>query len=499
MFNFITNKPYSNKLKPQQLKEYQRECILHSLYNPNTMLWLQMGLGKTIISLTAITDRMRAGQVKRTLIFGPLRVINSVWATEAKKWEHTCNLSFSILQGSAQKRIKGLFRKSDITLINYENMNWLAEVLHHYYTSQGKEIPFQMIIYDEISKLKNSTSLRMGGGKRDRIDRTGETHSIKIKGWRDFIDKFKYRIGLTGTPAPNGYIDLHGQYLAIDGGKRLGRYITHYRNSFFIKSYSGWSYNTTEIGKKAIEISIGDITKKMDNKDYLDMPEVKEIDIMLELPGRLKKKYKELEKELFVALDSGTELEVHNQVSLYNKALQFANGAPYINSLTKEYEAIHEIKLEALADILEEAAGSPVLCSYSFISDALRIMKFFKKYKPVNLTAEPANRTKHIIDKWNKKEIKLLIGHPASMGHGIDGLQHSGSIVVWFGLNWSYELYEQMNGRIARQGQTKPVSIIRILCKNTTDIAVQDAIETKCNTQENLKAAIDRYRLKNNS
>ena len=484
-------------LFPQLLKSYQRECILHSLYNPDVMLWLQMGLGKTIITLTTIVDRMRAGQVKRTLIFGPLRVINSVWASEAKKWSHTQHLTFSILQGTPPKRIRALFRKADITLVNYENMNWLAEVLNHYYTSQGMAIPFEMVIYDEISKLKNSTTLRMKGGKRDRIDKTNEIHTINIKGWQNFIDKFQYKIGLTGTPAPNGYIDLHGQFLALDNGKRLGRRITHYRNSFFTRSYSGWSYVTTDIGKTAIEIAVSDITKKMDNKDYLDMPEVKEIDIILDLPENIKVIYKKLEKKLFVALDSGTELEVFNQASLYNKTLQFCNGTPYTNSKTKTFEAIHDIKLEALADILEEAGGSPVLCSYSYKSDAVRIMNFFKQYRPVNFTDEPVKKTSQIIKDWNSGKIKLLIGHPASIGHGIDGLQESGSIVVWFGLNWNYELYEQMNGRINRQGQNKPVSIIRILCRKTTDMIVKDAIERKCSDQDALKAAVDRYRLLN--
>jgi SNF2 family DNA or RNA helicase len=289
-------------------------------------------------------------------------------------------------------------------------------------------------------------------------------------------------------------MDLHGQYLAVDGGERLGKYITHFRDSFFTKGYNGWTYAINDTDRQWIERKISDITKKMDAKDYLDVPPVKVTNLLVELPIAVRKAYIEVEKNMFTELDSGTQIEIFNRASLSNKCLQFCNGSPYINRETRQWEALHTVKLEALEDILEEAAGSPVLCSYTFRSDADRIMTHFKKYKPINLTAESSRNTKGIIDKWNNGEIKLLIGHPASMAHGIDGLQQSGSIVVWFGLNWSLELYDQMNGRINRQGQNKPVSIIRILCKDTIDLAVADAIERKSDSQEGLKLALDRYR-----
>lgn len=485
-------------LQPSNLKDYQRECVLHALYNDHTMLWLQMGLGKTIISLTTIVDRMRSGQVKKTLIFGPLRVVNSVWHTEAKKWTHTKHLRFSIVSGDKQQRVRALFRPADVYLINYENMNWLTETLNKYYLKCGKPLPFDMVIYDEISKLKNSQSVRVNGTKKTKTDRLGNEYSYKIPGWKTVIDCFKYRMGLTGTPAPNGYLDLFGQYLVIDSGKRLGKYITHYKETYFKSDYNGWTFSTTELGKQMIEQKIHDITKKMDAKDYLKMPKCKEVNVLVDLPPDVMKQYRQLEQEMFTALDSGTEVEVFNRASLSNKCLQFCNGTPYTNLETREFEKLHDAKLKALEDVLEEAGGSPVLCSYTFKSDASRIMKHFKKYKPVNLTETPANMTQSITDKWNEGKIKLLIGHPASIGHGIDGLQKSGSIVVWFGLNWSHELYEQMNGRINRQGQTKPVSIIRILCNNTVDLAVLDAINRKHSDQESLKRAIDRYRNRGN-
>lgn len=437
---------------------------------------------------------MRAGQVKKTLIFGPLRVIQAVWAREARKWSHTKHLRFSVIHGPKEKRTRALFADADVYLINYEAMNWLAETLDHYYLSQNKPLPFEMVVYDEVSKLKNSTTLRMKGGTRDRKDGRGEPVTIKVTGWRKMIDQFKFRTGLTGTPASNGYLDLHGQFLAVDGGDRLGAFITHYKDSYFASDYSGWSYTPTELGKQWIEFKISDITKKMDAVDYLDMPACKITNVMVDLPAAARKAYIDVEKNMFTQLDSGQEVEVFSRSSVSNKCLQFCNGSPYLSSDSPEYEAVHDAKLDALEEVLEEAAGSPVLCSYTFKADAERIMKKFKKLKPVNLTAVKSADTERIINDWNTGKIKLLIGHPASMGHGVDGLQDSGSILVWFGLNWSLELYEQMCGRLNRQGQTKPVSIIHILCNNTVDLAVADAIERKSDDQEGLKNALQRYR-----
>lgn len=481
-------------LTPQQLFGYQRECIMHQLQYDDSMLWLGMGLGKTPITLTTIVDRMRAGQVRKTLIFGPLRVIQAVWEREAKKWEHTKHLRFSILHGVKDKRTRALFADADIYLCNYEGMNWLAEQLDHYYISQDKPIPFDMVVYDEVSKLKNSTTKRMKGGTRDRRDKWDSVYKIKITGWKKMIDKFKYRTGLTGTPASNGYMDLHGQYLAVDGGERLGEFITHYKDSYFTSDHMGWKYTPSEVGKSIIEQKISDITKKMDAKDYLDLPDCTYTNMLVELPPAARKAYEEVEKDMFAALDNGTEVEVFSRSAVSNKCLQFCNGSPYLNSESPEYTVLHDVKLDALEEVLEEAGGRPVLCSYSFKADAERIMKKFKKYKPVNMTAARSADTKKIVDKWNDGGIKLMIGHPQSMGHGIDGLQDSGSIVVWFGCNWSLELYEQMNARIDRQGQTHPVSIIRIICADTVDLAVVDALERKADDQEGLKNALQRYR-----
>lgn len=480
-------------LNPEQLYDYQRECVLHQLQHPDSMLWLQMGLGKTPITLTTIVDRMRAGQVQKTLVFGPLRVIQAVWAREARKWSHTKHLRFSVVHGTKDKRTRALFANADVFLVNYEAMNWLAQTLDHYYLSQGKPLPFQMVVYDEVSKLKNSTSLRMQGGNRDRKQKGGHL-KVKFTGWRKILPHFKYRTGLTGTPASNGYLDLFGQYLAVDGGKRLGEFVTHFKNDYFVSDYNGWNYTPTELGREAIEKKISDITKKMDAKDYLDLPEVKVTNMIVDLPPAARKAYNDVEEEMFTQLENGREIEVFSRSSVSNKCLQFANGTPFLSSESRETEALHDAKLDALEEVLEEAGGAPVLCSYSFVPDAERIMARFKKYRPVNLTKTASKDTEKIINKWNRGEIKLLIGHPASMGHGVDGLQESGSILVWFGVNWSLELYDQMNGRLNRNGQSKPVSIIRILARDTVDFAVVDALERKDDDQEGLKKSLERYR-----
>lgn len=478
---------------PKQLYDYQKQAVIHQLSNNDSMLWLGMGLGKTAITLTSIVDRMRAGQVEKTLIFGPIRVIQAVWAREARKWEHTRHLRFSVMHGAPDKRLRAMFANADIFLCNYENMNWLAQQLMHYYIDQGKPLPWQMVVYDEVTKVKNSTTARMSGGKRDRKDKRGDKYTIQLVGWRKLVDQFQYRTGLTGSPASNGYLDLHGQYLAVDGGERLGPYVTHFRESYFSKGYDGYTYAVTDIGKRMIEEHISDITIKMDSRDYLDLPAVTTTNVLVDMPPKARKHYDEVEKELFTELDQNKHVELMSSTGLTNKLLQFANGTPYLHTGGPS-EAVHDAKLDALEEVLEEAGGRPVLCAYSFRADAERILERFKKYHPINLTGAASGRTEKIIDNWNAGKIKLLIGHPASMGHGIDGLQESGSIVVWFGMNWSLELYDQMNARIDRNGQKRPVSIIRILCSDTVDLAVADAIERKSGDEKDLKAALERYR-----
>ncbi|MGB0467741.1 MAG: SNF2-related protein [Pontibacterium sp.] len=473
-------------LNPEQLHDGQQEAVAHMLEHDGSMLWLGMGSGKTIVTLTSIIERMKAGQVQKVLIWGPLRVVQAVWAREARKWSHTQHLRCSLIHGNRQQRRRALFADADIYLCNYENMNWLTEELMHYYISQDKPLPFQMCVYDEVSKLKNANTARMNGGKRDRQGR-----EVKLIGWRKIIPHVPYAVGLTGTPASNGYLDLHGQYLAVDGGERLGEYITHFKDNYFQSDYQGWTYTPTETGKALIEEKISDITIKQDSKHQ---SRITETNLMVDLPPKARKAYDEMEDLMFTQLDSGVDLEVFSASSVSNKLLQMINGSPYLSVESSEYEELHNAKLDALGSVLEEAAGSPVLCSYSFRSDAERIMKRFKKYKPVNMTATKGRDTEKVIDQWCKGNIRLMIGHPASIGHGIDGLQTSGHIIVWFGLNWSLELYEQLNARIDRQGQTEPVQLIRILGNDTVDLAVAQKLMQKADDQEGLKHALQCYR-----
>lgn len=481
-------------LNPSNLHGYQRKAVLHQLMCPDSMLWLGMGLGKSAITLTTIEHRMRAGQVRRTLIVAPLRVCHAVWEKEARKWSHTQHLRFAYILGAEGVRMRQLFSDADIYLVNYENLAWLSVMLERYYLSQNKPLPFDMCVYDEVSKMKNSQAQRMKGGKK-KIDKGKSTErDIALPGWRYILEHFKYRTGLTGTPAANGYLDLFGQYLAVDNGERLGRYVSHFRDAFFTTDWSGFGYTVSPLGKQCIESKIGDITVKMDAEDYLELPPVMVNDILVDLPATVRQQYEEVEQDMFTRLDDGTEIELFNRASVSNKCLQFCNGSPYLEPMKPEFVELHDAKLDALEDILEEAAGQCVLLAYTFRADAQRIMKRFKSYRPINLTDTPAKNLSTVIADTVAGKNRLLIGHPASIGHGIDGLQDGCHIVVWFGLNWSLELYEQTNKRVERQGQKVPVTIHRILCRDTLDLVVSDALRRKDTDQTALKDAIQRYR-----
>lgn len=511
-------------LTPADFHGYQRTANGHQLQFPRSMLWLGMGLGKTVITLTTICQRKAVNQVTATLIIAPLRVVHGVWQKEARKWSHTQGLTFSKVVGTEKQRKQALFAKADVFLINYENLTWLTAMLLHYYIEKGEPLPFQMVVYDEISKMKNSTSVRMTGKRVDHEPQpTAEMGDFQledyvaqgwdvpaminanlltepwvevIKGWKELSHLFEYRTGLTGTPASNGYGDLFGQYLVIDDGMRLGAYKTHYQNNYFAPDYNGWNYQPTEPGKLAIEAKIADITIQMAAEDYLELPDCVDNLIMVDLPTKARRVYSELEKELFTVLDSGTEVEVLNKVSVYNKCLQLCNGSMITDTETGAVEAIHKAKLEALDDVVEEAAGNPILCSYTYTEDAERIFKRYNKkgFVVVNMTKSKASDLPQIISDWNSGLIQMIVGHPASMGHGIDELQNSGHILVWFGVPWSLELYMQMNSRLNRQGQTKVTVIHHILCNDTIDIMVLDGLRRKDDTEQGLKSAMKRYR-----
>jgi SNF2 family DNA or RNA helicase len=462
-------------LTPNLLHEYQKKAVNFQCTHPNSMLWLDMGLGKTVITLTSLSHLLNTQFLRGVIIVAPIRVIRLVWRQEAAKWEHTKHLKFSMVVGTKDQRTRALLRPADVYLINYENLRWLAETLQTYFIKKDRPLPFNGIVWDEISKMKNSSTDR-------------------VKAVRKILDKFNWSTGLTGTPASNGYKDLHGQYLVVDRGQRLGTSKTAFRTRFYRKvgPFKEIAYDDTE---EQIKKLIGDITLEMSAEDYNPLPDLMVNNVEIEMPETLRSRYDQMERDFFLQLDSGTTVEVFNQASLTNKCLQFSNGAMYPVAGMPLWEPVHDLKLDALEDILDEAQGSPVLCSYAYRSDAERIMTRFKHLDPINLTEckSEASLT-NAMHRWKIGDCALMIGHPASMGHGIDGLQKNGHILVWYGLNWSLDLYEQFNARVRRQGQGVPVICHRIMMRDTLDQAQALALDEKAQTQAGLRNAIKQYR-----
>jgi SNF2 family DNA or RNA helicase len=464
-------------LTPDLLHGYQQKAVNFQCTHPHSMLWLDMGLGKTVITLTSLAHLLRTGFLRGVILVAPIRVIRLVWRQEAVKWEHTKHLKFSMVTGTKDQRTRALLRPSDVYLINYENLGWLAETLQTYFVKKDRPLPFNGIIWDEISKMKNSATNR-------------------VKAFRKIADKFDWTTGLTGTPASNGYKDLHGQFLVVDRGERLGTSKTAFMTQWYKKAHDSRKdipYRDTEDGIKNL---IADITLEMSAEDYNPLPDLMVNNIEIEMPDDLRANYERLEKEFFMVLDSGTEIEVFNQAALTNKCLQFSNGAMYPVAGMPLWEPVHDLKLEALEDILDEAQGSPVLCAYAYRSDAQRIMDKFAHLDPINLTECKSEASlNNAMYRWKTGDCALMIGHPASMGHGIDGLQDNGHILVWYGLNWSLDLYEQFNARVRRQGQGVPVICHRILMQDTLDQAQALSLDDKATTQAGLRNAVKQYRL----
>ena len=463
-------------LTPDLLHGYQQKAVNFQCTHPNSMLWLDMGLGKTVITLTSLAHLIRTSFLRGVIIVAPIRVIRLVWRQEAAKWEHTKHLKFSMVTGTKDQRTRALLRPADICMINYENLGWLGETLQTYFVKKDKPLPFNGMVWDEISKCKNSATNR-------------------VKAVKKILDKFDWITGLTGTPASNGYKDLHGQFLVVDKGQRLGVSKTQFKTRFYRKvgPYKEVPYEDTE---DTIKKLIGDITLEMSAEDYNPLPDLMVNNIEIEMPDNLRARYEKMEKEFFLVLDSGKEVEAFNQAALTNKCLQFSNGAMYPVAGMPLWEPVHDLKLEALEDIIEDANGSPILCAYAYRSDAQRIMERFKHLDPINLTeCKSESSLTNAMHRWKTGDCQLMIGHPASMGHGIDGLQKNGHILVWYGLNWSLDLYEQFNARVRRQGQGVPVICHRIMCRATLDQAQAMALDEKATTQAGLRNAVKQYRL----
>lgn len=463
---------------------YQHTLTQHMLEHDYSMVWADMGLGKTIAGLTAVLERRNRMQVWGTLIVAPLRVCQSVWRQEARKWSHTDQqFKFSAIIGTKEQRERALFTRADVYLINFEGLPWLVAELERRWLSKGRYLPFNEVIWDEVSKMKNTRTQQ------------GVARGIAALKMLPYV---QYRVGMTGTPAGKGLLDLFGQFLVIDGGQRLGTSYDAYKKTYFYTQKEGNRVSDSDWhplpgADQLIYSKISDITISMRSDDYLDLPPMIVNDVYVDLTPKLRKQYKGMEKQLLLQFDSGNDLEIDNQASLVNRCLQFADGACYTAPGMPEWENIHDLKLDAFDDIIEEAAGKPVLVMYQFQHSAEKIMKKYPRAKRISSQLSEVEFNQ-IIDQWNAGQLPMLIGHPASIGHGLN-IQAGSNLVIWYGVNWSLELYLQAMARLRRQGQTLPVIAHRIMCRDTWDEVQRLRLASNQETEQSLRDAVEQYRM----
>lgn len=459
-------------LRKKDLHEYQEEGVDHIINKKHSALFLEMGLGKTVTTLTAIEFLIyQELDIENALVIAPKRVAESVWDAEINKWEHLRKLKISKVIGSVKQRKEALMRKADIYIIGRDNVPWLCGQYG------GSMLPFSMLVLDELSSFKNPKSVR-------------------FKALKKVQPSFRRVVGLTGTPAPNGLIDLWSQIYLLDRGERLGKFVSNYRSEFFSagarQGHVVFKYHLNRGAEKEIHGRISDICLSMKAKDYLKMPDKIMNEIFIDFPVSLQEKYEEFEKEAVLEIfeeeledienmsDIGPHISAVNAAALSNKLLQFANGAVYDND--KNWHEVHNLKIEAVKEIVEDNDG-PILIAWTYRHDLYRLEKALKKYNPRQL-----KDNQDILD-WNEGKIKVMMMHPASGGHGLN-LQAGGNHVVWFGQTWSLELYEQFNARLYRQGQTKPVFIHKLISRKTMDQNVVKAQMSKYKKQEALMEAV---------
>ena len=463
-------------MNESNLHNYQRACVEHIINTTHCGVFLEMGLGKTVSTLTAINALMYDYcEINSVLIIAPKRVAESVWQEEAEKWDHLKHLTFSKIIGTQHQRIEAIKKKANIYIISRDNVAWLCALYG------GAKLPFEMIVVDELSSFKSYKSLRFKS----------------LKATQPYFKRF---VGLTGTPAPNGLIDLWPQIYLMDRGERLEKTISAYRNRYFRPGKTNgnvvYSYDLLAESEGLIHKRIEDICISMKAQDYLEMPFRTDNFIKHNMPADEKKKNDEFEKEKVIELIENTEqgeesieVNVVNAAALSNKLLQFANGALYDEN--RNVHEVHQIKLDALKEIIDDANGKSVLVAWTYQHDRDRIMEFLKSYKPREL-----KKPQDITD-WNNGKVQVMLAHPASAGHGLN-LQAGGSIIVWFGQTWSLELYQQFNARLYRQGQQEHVIIHHLIMKGTHDEDVIAALRSKDKKQnqlmDSIKAKINRYK-----
>lgn len=441
------------KYEPHEYQRYATNFILgHSV----AAILLEMGLGKSIITLTALGDLLfDSFEAHKILVIAPLRVARNTWPAEIEKWDHLRGLTYSAAVGTEAERKAALLRRADITIINRENIQWLVE-------SSGLPFDYDTVVVDELSSFKSHRSMRFRALMKAR-------------------PRVRRIIGLTGTPTGNGLMDLWAEFRLLDMGKRLGRFIGQYRTEYFTPDKRNgqvvFSYKPLPDAEKRIYGKISDITISMKSSDHLQMPELVAAEYPVRLSEAERGRYDELKRDLVLKTPNG-EITAANAAALSGKLCQMANGAVYGDN--GEVFHIHDRKLDALEDLIEAANGKPVLIAYWFKHDLERILERF-----------PAERldSADSFRRWNCSEIPVALIHPASAGHGLN-LQAGGSTLIWFGLTWSLELYQQTNARLWRQGQKDAVVIHHIVAKGTIDEQIITALKRKDKTQAALIDAV---------
>ena len=447
---------------------YQAHCIQKIEEIPKLGLFLDMGLGKTVTTLTAVKDlKYNRFEVRKVLVIAPKKVAEGTWTKEKDKWEHTRMLRVSQVLGSQAKRIRALNTPADLYIINRENTVWLVD----YYRNAW---PFDMVIVDESSSFKSHKAKR-------------------FKALASVGGLISRMVELTGTPSPNGLEDLWAQVYLLDGGERLGKRYTQFRERYFQPDRRGpdgmvYSYEAKPGTQESILHKISDICISMKAEDYLQLPDITYHEIPVELDPKAKKAYVELERKMVLELpEDEEEISVASAAALSNKLLQLGNGAIYDED--RQYHEIHSCKIEAFLELIESLQGKPALVFYNFQHDRIRILKALEKMK---LRVRELKTTQDE-DEWNAGKIDVLLTHPASSAYGLN-LQQGGNHVVWFGLTWNYELYTQANKRLHRQGQQEKVIVHHLICSGTRDEDVMDALQRKDDVQgwvmQSLKARI---------
>jgi SNF2 family DNA or RNA helicase len=441
--------------------KYQELALDFAIRNKKSGLFLDMGLGKTVITLTLIDELMYSRfEIKKVLVIAPLRVAQSTWSTETQKWEHLQHFRISKILGSSKERLKALYSEADIYIINRENIIWLVGELSTS-SSGGISWFFDMLVIDELSSFKDNKSKR-------------------FKELRKIIGIPKRILGLTGTPAPNGLINLWSQIYLLDQGLRLGKTITEFRNKYFRPNQRNgatiFNYKIIDGCEEQIKEKIKDVCLSMEAKDWIKIPD-KIINInYVELTKEEMESYRRLERDSYLQFKAH-EITAVSAAALTTKLLQYANGAMYYDD-KHNYCKVSDSKIDVLEEIVDCAQGKSLLIFYNFQHDADRIIHKFGK-KVVKLKDDKT------IDNWNKGKIEILLTHPASAGHGLN-LQYGGNIIVWFGLTWSLELYLQANARLYRQGQQEAVIIHHLIAKGTADEVVMESLQSKEDVQSRL-------------